>query len=92
MYRLVNRKEFKHQTAPRSVLDHTRQQISQWPPSVLIIKGTELNFTSRIERKNLGQIGNDSRLGYLCHVALAIRAKSKDFLKLINCLYLETLS
>lgn len=84
-YRLVNRKETTHQTVIQTHLDRTRERMQHWPQTVLIAKdATELDFTTRTELKNLGQIGTGSRRGYLCHNALAVCAATKEVLGLAD--------
>lgn len=84
-YRLVNCEQVTHQSVIQPHLQRTRQRLAGWPNTVLIVKdSTELDFTTHKTLTKIGQIGNGSRRGYLCHNSLAVDAVTKEVIGLAD--------
>jgi len=84
-YRLMNREETTHAAVLAPHRQRTLARMRQQDGVVLILHdGTELDYTSKQSLTELGQIGNGSRRGYLCHNSLAIAAGSREVLGLVN--------
>lgn len=84
-YHLVNCKQVTHQSVIEPHVERTRQRMAEWPNKVLIVKdSTELDFTTHKTLKKIGQIGNGSRRGYLCHNSLAVDAVTKEVIGLAD--------
>lgn len=84
-YRLANRKEVTHQ----AVLEPHRQRTLDLmrhadSPVLTIHDTTELDFSGLTSVTGLGQIGNGTCRGYLCHNTLAVVADSGAVLGLAN--------
>jgi Transposase DNA-binding len=74
-YRLANRKEVTHQAVLEPHRQRTLDLMRQADGPVLTIHDTtELDFTGLTTLTGLGQIGNGSGRGYLCHNTLAVSA------------------
>jgi formaldehyde-activating enzyme involved in methanogenesis len=86
-YRLMNRPEATHATLMGGHTDATRQSIADaGTGSVLILHdATELDYTTKTTLlDDLGQIGQGSRFGYICHNSLAVRADTGECLGLLS--------
>jgi Transposase DNA-binding len=84
-YRLANRNEVTHQ----AVLEPHRQRTLDLMryadgPVLTIHDTTEVDFTGLTSVAGLGQIGNGSCRGYLCHNTLAVSADTGAVLGLAN--------
>lgn len=85
LYHLMKQATVTHQTVLAPHLALTRERISQRSGVTLVIHDTtELDFSSRRTLKNLGQIGNGSHRGYLCHNSLAVDPATREVLGLTN--------
>ena len=76
-YRLMHRPEVTHAVLMRSHADATRASIAALGTGVVLIvhDATELDYTTKTTvREHLGQIGQGTHRGYICHNSLAIRA------------------
>jgi len=84
-YRLVDGEPVTHRSVIEPHLQGTQARMRACPETVLILKdSTELDFTTHRTLTKIGQIGNGSRRGYLCHNALAVVARSKEVLGLAD--------
>lgn len=84
-YRLANRPEVTHQAVLEPHRQRTRDLMRQADGPVLVIHDTtELDFTGLTSLTGLGQIGNGSCRGYLCHNTLAVRADTGAVLGLAH--------
>jgi hypothetical protein len=84
-YRLANRKEVTHQAVLAPHYRRTLELMRQADGPVLNIHDTtELDYTGLTSLTDLGQIGNGSRRGYLCHNTLAVRADTGAVLGLTS--------
>jgi Transposase DNA-binding len=84
-YRLANRKEVTHQALIDPHRLRTLALMRQAEGPVLTIHDTtELDYTGLTSLTELGQIGNGSCRGYLCHNTLAVDAHSGAVLGLAN--------
>lgn len=84
-YRVVDRPQTTHAVLMRSHTDATRAQIAALDGGVVLIlhDATELDYTSKTTvRDALGQIGQGTRRGYICHNSLAVRADTGETLGL----------
>lgn len=86
LYRLMNRKEVTHEAVMKAVREYTFRNITRPRGHVLLIHdGTELDYTSRKSvAEDLGQIGDGGGRGYICHQVLAVDAKTRQVLGLID--------
>jgi len=76
-YRLMNRPEATHSVLIASHARYTRTQIAACgaPVVLQLHDATELDYTPKETlRDHLGQIGEGSHRGYICHNSLAVRA------------------
>jgi hypothetical protein len=76
-YRLVDRPAVSHDVVLTSHADSTRRQIAALTAIVVLLvhDATELDYTTRTTvRDQLGQIGDGTHRGYICHNSLAVRA------------------
>jgi hypothetical protein len=73
-YRLLDSPSVTHEAVQRPHRDLVRQRMSQHDGGILLIHDTtELDYTNIAALKDqLGQIGNGSRHGLLCHNTLAV--------------------
>jgi hypothetical protein len=86
-YRLMNRPEATHAVLMASHTAATRQRIAASGAGVVLRlhDATELDFTSKTTlRDDLGQIGQGTRCGYICHNSLAVRADTGETLGLVS--------
>lgn len=87
-YRLMNRPEVTHRVLLASHAAATRGRIAALDPGVVVLRlhdATELDFTTKTTlREQLGQIGQGTRRGYICHNSLAVRADSGETLGLVS--------
>lgn len=88
-YRLMNAEKVTHQAVLSTHHQVTRQTIAehvQESQTVLILHdATELDFTSKTTLlDDLGQIGQGTRRGYICHNSLAVLADTKATLGLAS--------
>lgn len=85
-YRLVNNPAVTHDAVLKPHRQRTLEGMRAVPETVLVIHDTtELDFDSLTTlREELGQIGNGSRRGYLCHNSLAVVASTRRVLGLAN--------
>ena len=86
LYRLMRCEHVTHESVLKSHRERTWEQISAGTGPVLVIHDTtELDFTTHESLRNdLGEIGNGSRRGYLCHNSLAVDPESGEVLGLAN--------
>jgi hypothetical protein len=74
-YRLMDCDDVTHETLTQAHADETRRLLARTPGVVLVLHdATELDYTSKksLERQ-LGQIGQGTHRGYICHNSLAVR-------------------
>src|SRR5437588_6784350 len=86
-YRLMNRPEVTHQVLMDSHAAATRQRIAALGAGVVLQlhDATELDFTTKTTLLDqLGQIGQGTRRGYICHNSLAVRADTGEALGLLS--------
>jgi hypothetical protein len=85
-YRLMDRPEVTHTVLIDGHADETRQRIAASPAGSVVLRlhdGTELDYTSKTTlRGALGQIGQGTHRGYICHNSLAVRADTGETLGL----------
>ena len=85
LYRLMDRPEVTHTVIMQGHTDHTRACIAELGTGVVLIvhDATELDYTSKTTLlDSLGQIGQGTRRGYICHNSLALRADTGEVLGL----------
>lgn len=87
-YRLMNRPECTHEVVMANHTAATRALVAALNPAsdVLVLHdGTELDYHSKTTlRDQLGQIGQGTRRGYICHNSLAVRADNGETLGLLS--------
>lgn len=86
-YRLVNRDEVTHAVLIGSHAAETRRRIATVEEAAVLIlhDATELDYTTlKALQKHLGQIGQGTRRGYICHNSLAVRADTGETLGLTS--------
>lgn len=85
MYRLMNHEAVTHQAVLQPHRDRTREAMVASTEAVLILHdATELDYTGLLSLKaELGQIGNGSQRGYICHNSLALNARTGEVMGLI---------
>jgi hypothetical protein len=86
-YRLMNRPEVTHEVLMDSHAAATRQRIAALGSGVVLQlhDATELDFTTKTTLLDqLGQIGQGTRRGYICHNSLAVRADTGEALGLLS--------
>jgi hypothetical protein len=87
-YRLMNRPEVTHDILIDSHAAATRLRIAALGPGSVVLNlhdATELDFTSKTTLLDqLGQIGQGTRRGYICHNSLAVRADTGETLGLLS--------
>jgi hypothetical protein len=84
-YRLMDRPEVTHQTVMNGHTAQTRRSIAALGSGTVLLlhDATELDYTSKKSLKgSLGQIGQGTRRGYICHNSLAVRADTGETLGL----------
>jgi len=86
-YGLMNRKEATHALLLRGHADATREQIAALGQGVVLClhDATELDYTTKKTLlDHLGQIGQGTHRGYICHNSLAVRADTGETLGLVS--------
>jgi hypothetical protein len=86
-YRLLDRPEVTHDVVIHSHADCTRRHIATLRGAVVLLlhDATELDYTPRTTlRDQLGQIGEGTHRGYICHNSLAVRADTGAVLGLTS--------
>ena len=87
-YRLMNRPEATHAVIFQGHADQTRARIAALGPGINVLRlhdATELDYTSKKAlRSRMGQIGQGTRRGYICHNSLAVRADTGETLGLVS--------
>ena len=87
-YRLMNRPEVTHDILIGGHAAATRQRIAALRPGSIVLNlhdATELDFTSKTTLLDqLGQIGQGTRRGYICHNSLAVCADTGETLGLLS--------
>jgi len=85
VYRLMSCKTVTHESVITPHCQRTLQRVAALGGPVLVIHDTtELDFTTHRALDGLGQIGNGSRRGWLCHNSLAVDPKRREALGLTN--------
>lgn len=85
LYRLVQRREVTHASVLAPHQAETIRRIEQHPgPLLAISDATELDYSGLKSIKNLGQIGNGSRRGYVCQNLLIVDPNGRQALGLAN--------
>jgi hypothetical protein len=85
LYHLMKCETVTHESvmAPHRVA--TLQKIAEHVgPVVVIHDTTELDYTNHKSLKDVGQIGNGSRRGWLCHNSLAVDPQTREVIGLAN--------
>lgn len=83
LYRFVNHDAVTHDNVMEPHYARTRRRMEEQKGVVLQVQDTtELDYTGKASLTELGQIGNGSHRGYLCHNTLAINAASGEVLGL----------
>lgn len=84
-YRLCDCDEVTHGAILTAHRDHVLGQCSRLRRDILVIHdSTELDYTTHFALDGLGQIGNGHHRGYICHNSLAVDAKTREVLGLLN--------
>ena len=85
LYRLVDGPTVTQESVLRPHLERTRRRMCEHDGVVLLIHDTtELDYTDLTTRQAIGQIGNGSRRGYLCHNSLAVDPRRREVFGLAN--------
>jgi len=85
LYRLVDCPVVTHESVLRPHVERTRQRMRQHDGVVLIIHDTtELDYTGITTLQAIGQIGNGTHRGYLCHNSLAVDPRTREVLGLAH--------
>jgi hypothetical protein len=83
--RLVNHRTVTHEAVLHTHRQRTLDRMRSGPAVVLILHDdTELDYTGKQSLTDLGQIGNGSRRGYVCHNSLAFDPATREVLGLAN--------
>jgi hypothetical protein len=87
-YKLMNCEEVTHAVLMHSHADQTRRTIAAMEPGSVVLllhDATELDYTSKLSlADDLGQIGQGTHRGYICHNSLAVQADTGDVLGLVS--------
>lgn len=86
-YRLMNQSEVTHQVLMDGHTAQTRRSIAALGLGTVLLlhDATELDYTSKKSlQRYLGQIGQGTRQGYICHNSLAVRADTGETLGLCS--------
>jgi transposase-like protein len=86
-YRLMDQSEVTHKVLMDGHTAQTRRAIEALGSGAVLLlhDATELDYTSKKSLKGrLGQIGQGTRQGYICHNSLAVRADSGETLGLCS--------
>jgi Transposase DNA-binding len=85
-YRLMDQPAVTHAVLMAGHADETRRRIAALPADSVVLRvhdATELDYTTKTTlRDSLGQIGQGTQRGYLCHNSLAVRADTGETLGL----------
>ncbi len=75
LYRFMNCEEVTHEALLRPHAEYTRQRLAASAGVVVVLHdATELDYTSKTSLEGqLGQIGQGTHRGYICHNSLAVR-------------------
>lgn len=85
LYRLTKSSRVTHSAVLQPHKDKTLERMRAYDGTVLTIHDTtELDYTGKKSLSDLGQIGNGSGRGYLCHNSLAVGFETKEVLGLAN--------
>lgn len=83
LYHLMKCRTVTHDAVLEPHRGLTLERVAQRSgPTLIIHDATELDFSSRRSLKDLGQIGNGSRRGYLCHNSLAVDPETREVIGL----------
>jgi len=83
VYRLMKCEAVTHESVIAPHCQRTQERIAAHDGPVLVIHDTtELDFTTHRSLDDLGQIGNGSRQGWLCHNSLAVDPQRREVLGL----------
>lgn len=80
-YRLMNGANVTHELLMQAHTNDTRARIAACANDVVLLlhDATELDYTTRKSlEQQLGQVGQGSRRGYICHNSLAVRLSVND--------------
>lgn len=88
-YRIVDAEEVTHEAVMKGHYAATRVAIAgaltQGAPILVIHDATELDYTNLTAlQEDLGQIGQGTHRGYICHNSLAVRGDTKEVLGLTS--------
>ena len=87
-YRLVDQDEVTHPVVMDSHANETRRRIAAVASAATVLvlhDATELDYTTlKALQEHLGQIGQGTRRGYICHNSLAVRADTGEPLGLTS--------
>jgi Transposase DNA-binding len=85
LYRLMNADGVTHASVLEPHQEHVLKRMRSCARPVLILHDdTELDYTGKASLVGLGQIGNGSGRGYLCHNSLAVVPGSREVLGLVH--------
>lgn len=85
LYHLVNCDAVTHASVLAPHRERTLRKIAEHEGHVVVVHDTtELDYTGLESLKDVGQIGNGSRRGWLCHNSLAVSPKHREALGLAN--------
>ncbi|HTM53043.1 MAG TPA: IS4 family transposase [Pirellulales bacterium] len=85
MYRLMNRPEVTHASVLAAHQLETQQRIAAHAgPLLAICDATELDYSGLDSLEELGQIGNGTCRGYVCHNVLIVDPATRSVLGLAN--------
>ena len=85
LYHLMKQDSVTHASVLAAHFEQTRETLTGTEEYVVVAHDTtELDFTSRKTRTDLGQIGNGSCRGYLCHNSLAVFPETRQVIGLAN--------
>lgn len=85
LYRLCDCKTVTHAALLASHRQHVLAGLNPSERDILVLHdSTELDYTTHLALKDLGQIGNGHHRGYICHNSLAVDPQNRDVLGLLN--------
>jgi Transposase DNA-binding len=76
LYRLMDCQQVTHEAVLQPHRQRTLELMRQQEVVLILHDSTELDYSSKTSLKALGQIGNGSRRGYVCHNSLVWRLRS----------------
>jgi len=82
LYRLVQNDRVTHESVLAPHRQLTLDRMRKEKVVLVIHDTTELDFTGKKSLKDLGQVGNGSQRGYLCHQSLAVVPQTREVLGL----------